>query len=237
MSTVARRITWQRGAVIVHASARGESQTIRARAAIITLPVGVLRHQRGDSEVPFDPPLPAATRAALSSIETGHVLKVALWFRTAYWETLHNGRYRDAGFFRAEGQPFSTYWTQLPERSNVIIAWAGGPKATALAGATHAELLKKALDGFGALFDEAALANEEFDGGAMHDWGPDPFARGAYSYVAVGGADSRAALATPVDDTLFFAGEATATDGQGGTLSGAFETGQRGAAEVAKRDA
>ena len=67
----------------------------------------------------------------------------------------------------------------------------------------------------------------------MHDWGRDPFARGAYSYVAVGGGNARAALAMPVDGTLFFAGEATSNDGQGGTVNGALETGERAAREAA----
>ncbi|MBV8340280.1 MAG: FAD-dependent oxidoreductase, partial [Candidatus Eremiobacteraeota bacterium] len=57
-------------------------------------------------------------------------------------------------------------------------------------------------------------------------------ARGAYSYVTVGGADARADLAAPVDGTLFFAGEATSIHGQGGTVNGAIVTGERAAAEV-----
>jgi monoamine oxidase len=83
------------------------------------------------------------------------------------------------------------------------------------------------------LFGEHELAREEFEEGVMHDWGRDPFARGAYSYVAVGGGNARAALAMPVDGTLFFAGEATSNDGQGGTVNGALETGERAAREAA----
>ena len=66
----------------------------------------------------------------------------------------------------------------------------------------------------------------------MHDWGRDPFARGAYSYITVGGGDARLVLAAPVDDTLFFGGEATANDGQGGTVNGALATGERAAQEA-----
>lgn len=234
LSTVVRRISWRRGAVAVDAdNGRGEEPTIHARAAVVTLPVGVLRHVGDETEVVFDPGLPAAKREALRRIEMGHAVRVALWFRTAFWERIRNGRYRDGAFFRCLGQPFAGYWTQLPVRSALIVAWAGGPKATALRGAPHAELIGRALDGFGALFGESALARDEFQGGVMHDWGNDPFSRGAYSYIAVGGGDARAMLAAPVDDTLFFAGEATANDGQGGTVNGALETGTRAAGEAA----
>jgi monoamine oxidase len=82
------------------------------------------------------------------------------------------------------------------------------------------------------MFHELALARAEFAGGAMHDWGSDEFSRGAYSYVVVGGGDARGKLGVPVEDTLFFAGEATSADGQGGTVNGALETGERAAAEA-----
>jgi monoamine oxidase len=234
LSTVVRRISWRHGAVAVDAKeCNGESRTIRARAAIVTLPVGVLRHSGDATEVVFDPELPAAKREALANIEMGHAVRVALWFRTAFWERIRDGRYRDGAFFRSVGQPFPAYWTQLPVRSELIVAWAGGPKAIALRGASQEELIGRALDGVGALFGEPALARKEFEGGVMHDWGLDPFARGAYSYVAVGGGVARAALAAPVDDTLFFAGEATSNDGQGGTVNGALETGEHAAREAA----
>lgn len=234
MSTVVRRISWRRGSVAVDArGAGGDTLTFRARAAVVTLPVGVLRHSGDDAEIVFDPGLPTVKRDALGSIEMGHAVKVALWFRTAFWERIGDGRYRDAGFFRWIGRPFPTYWTQFPVRSELIVAWAGGPKAIALQGDSHAELIARALDGFGALFGEVELAREEFEGGVMHDWSRDPFARGAYSYVAVGGGDARAVLAAPVEEALFFAGEATSYDGQGGTVNGALETGERAALEAA----
>jgi monoamine oxidase len=234
LSTVVRRIAWRRGAVAVDAvGVSGEARTIRARAAIVTLPVGVLRHRGDETEVAFDPDLPAAKRAALGKLEMGHAVRVVLWFRTAFWERLRDGRYRDGAFFRRTGQPFAAYWTQYPVRSELIAAWAGGPKATALRGLSAAERIECALEGIGALFGEPALVRDEFDGGVTHDWSRDPFARGAYSYVAVGGGDARAVLAAPLDDTLFFAGEATSNDGQGGTVNGALETGERAAQEAA----
>ena len=83
------------------------------------------------------------------------------------------------------------------------------------------------------MFGERDLARREFEAGATHDWSADPFANGAYSYVATGAGGAREALGTPVEETLFFAGEATATDGQGGTVNGALETGERAARQAA----
>jgi monoamine oxidase len=232
-STIVRRISWRRGAVAIDAECCGTPQTMDARAVIVTLPIGVLRHRGDDTAVAFTPHLPSAKIEALRSIEMGHAVKVGLWFRTAFWERIRTGRYRDAAFFRCERQPFPTYWTELPVRSKLVIAWVGGPRAIALSGVAEADLIERALDGFGALFNQPEFVRKEFEGGLTHDWSGDPFARGAYSYVAVGGGNARAALAAPVDDTLFFAGEATSTDGQGGTVNGALETGERAAAEAA----
>ena len=234
LATTVRRISWRQGSVAVDATTGwNELQTIRARAAIVTVPVGVLRHAGDESEIDFEPELPAAKREALASIEMGHAVKVVLSFRTAFWEKLRGGRYRDASFFLCLGQTFTAYWTQVPVRSELIVAWAGGPKASALSGVSREELIGRALDGFGALFGEPALVRREFEGGVMHDWSNDPFARGAYSYVVTGGGDARVALAEPVNGTLFFAGEATSNDGQGGTVNGALETGERAAREAA----
>jgi monoamine oxidase len=234
LSTIVRNVSWRPGGVTVNTiDARGQLRAISARVAIVTLPVGVLRQRDDDGGIVFEPDLPAAKVDALQNIEMGHVVKVALWFRTAFWEELRSGRYRDAGFFYIEGRRIPTYWTQLPVRSELIAAWVGGPKAAALSGVGPADLVGEALDGFGELFGEAELARREFGGGTMHDWSADPFARGAYSYVAVGGGNARAVLRESVDRVLFFAGEATSTDGQGGTVNGALETGERAAVEAA----
>ena len=72
---------------------------------------------------------------------------------------------------------------------------------------------------------------DQLDASASHDWRADPFARGAYSYIGVGGIGAPRALARPVEGTLFFAGEAT--DGpQIGTVAGALASGRRAAREV-----
>jgi monoamine oxidase len=83
----------------------------------------------------------------------------------------------------------------------------------------------------GRYFGDPQATRAAFARAYAHDWQLDPFARGAYSYVLVGGEAAREALAAPVDGMIWFAGEATAA-GEGGTVAGALQTGMRAAREI-----
>jgi monoamine oxidase len=66
-------------------------------------------------------------------------------------------------------------------------------------------------------------------------WAHDPFARGSYSHALPGHSGKRAVLAAPVNNRLFFAGEATSPHFFS-TAHGAHDSGERAAKEVmAKR--
>ncbi|MET4052712.1 monoamine oxidase [Frigoribacterium sp. PvP054] len=65
-------------------------------------------------------------------------------------------------------------------------------------------------------------------------WGDDPYALGATSHLTPGTTDAdRRLLGTPIDDRLFFAGEAVAAS-MGGTVYGARQSGFDVAAQVAE---
>jgi monoamine oxidase len=64
-----------------------------------------------------------------------------------------------------------------------------------------------------------------------HLWGRDPFSLGSYSYASPGFADCRQAFAEPVEDRLFFAGEACSTH-DFSTAHGAWHTGVKAAEQV-----
>lgn len=203
-------------------------ECVEARCAIVSLPIGVLR----SASVLFVPQLPDQTRSAIAHIAMGDVARVVLLFRTPFWESIAGGRYRDAGFFRAADGPFRAYWTQHPHRRRSIVAWSGGPDARQLLQQSRENLVHAAVAGFGALFGCPERALAEFEDAAVHDWSADPYARGAYSYLLVGGESAREQLAAPVEGTLYFCGEATAPDGEGGTVNGAISSGERAAREV-----
>jgi monoamine oxidase len=62
-----------------------------------------------------------------------------------------------------------------------------------------------------------------------HDWINDPFARGAYSYVVVGGSGAAAKVARAVQGTVFIAGEHADREGRNGTVHGAIASGRAAA--------
>jgi monoamine oxidase len=231
---VATRVAWAADGARVDAIVRGREKSFAARRCLIAVPHGVLTAPPGaEGALAFDPPLPAATRSALALIATGPVAKVVLRFRTAFWESLGGGAWRDGAFFSGDG-PFPTLWTQLPVRANTLVAWAGGPAAAALGSAGEDAWIRLALDCAGAYFGATRAAEEAFEAGYCHDWQRDPFSRGAYTYALVGGEGARETLAVAVGDTLWFAGEATASGGEGGTVAGALESGRRAATEIVK---
>jgi len=93
-------------------------------------------------------------------------------------------------------------------------------------------VLEVALDVLtGVLRLDRAQLRAELDGYHLFDWQRDPFARGAYSYLAVGGLGARTALAGPLANTLFFAGEAT-SEQESGTVGGALAAGEAAAQAV-----
>ena len=226
-----RTVEWKRGRVEVSGTFHGRAFEASANRAIVTLPLGVLQRSARAGGVRFTPEL-ASKRDALKHLASGPVLKVLLRFRTPFWEALDGGRYRGAAFFRAPKLAFPTFWTSLPLRTNLIVAWAAGPKAVRLRGADASGIVSEATRSLAALFAGRIDVEHELASATVHDWQSDAHARGAYSYVTVGGDDARKALAQPLRDTLFFGGEAADCEGEAGTVAGALQSGARAAREA-----
>ncbi|MCZ6488270.1 MAG: FAD-dependent oxidoreductase, partial [Gammaproteobacteria bacterium] len=65
-------------------------------------------------------------------------------------------------------------------------------------------------------------------------WSTEPWTRGSWACALPGQAYQRANLQRPVDERLFFAGEATVYGGQG-TCHGAYQSGIRAAKDIARQ--
>jgi monoamine oxidase len=223
LQTVVREVAWRRGAVAVTGEFLGRAFRAEAPRVLVTLPLGVLQ----SGAVRFNPTLRSKAKA-LASLASGPVIRVAMRFRTAFWQERCPG----VAFFHSPRAPFPTLWTPLPVHAPLLSAWAGGPKAARLSGKPFAELVRHALASVRSVFGKRLGVEAELQAAYLHDWLADPYARGAYSYVPVGGEGARERLAAALDDTLFFAGEATHCEGEAGTVAGALESGIRAAREL-----
>lgn len=184
---------------------------LEARAVVVAVPMAVLAREA----LAFDPPLPEKTQAALD-LPLGLANK--LFVRLDGAEDLP----KDGHLFGRTKAVDTAGYHLRPFGRPLIEVFVGGDLAWRLE-----------AEGEGALF---AFATEELVsllGSDIHRrirpvvesaWGADPLAGGSYSHALPGAAGARAVLAAPVEDRIFFAGEACSAEFFS-TVHGAWITG------------
>ena len=234
---IVQSVRWGQDGVRLQAAIGGKERLeFEARALVLTLPVAVLQlpsHMPGAVE--FDPPL-AEKQKALASLAMGPVTRLVLQFNSIFWEErrlMGDRTMQDLHFLFTQDPVFPTYWTAAPLRLPLLVAWAAGPLADAKRGQAKQQLELEALRALARILalPEDAL-HDRFVQSYFHDWQADPFSRGAYSFVLAGGVENQKEFSRPLRDTLFFAGEATQSDGHRATVHGAFSSGVRAARQV-----
>jgi monoamine oxidase len=235
LGCLVRGVNWSGGRGIeVFATQAGNELRFRAERLLITIPHMVLRKSiEGRGGICFNPPL-EAKRQAVAQLETGQVVKIVMQFREPFWEDRKVIGSRAAtapfGFVLNLDAQFPVWWTQNPKTTNFLTGWAGGVQADKLADVC--DLRAVALDSLRQTFNiSIKQLHRLFVCDYFHDWRNDAFARGAYTYLKVGGSEAPNHLAEPIEDTLFFAGEATSSDFNG-TVHGAAESGLRAAGQL-----
>ncbi|HMC98488.1 MAG TPA: FAD-dependent oxidoreductase, partial [Flavobacteriales bacterium] len=229
-------VQWCPGRVQVDATELASAVGYMARKAIITLPLGVLQARAEElGAVRFEPPL-TTRQEALAQLAMGRVVKVSLVFRTDFWST--DGTLRKALFVQDTRQSFPTWWNARPSAAPIWNGWAGGPMANAVITLHGDDLRDAALHSFAAAVGHpVAVVEEQLVSWQHHDWSRDIFSLGAYSYVQVGGSHAHASLASPLERTLYFAGEHTCGGGYNATMEGAVRSGRRAAQELLDEEA
>lgn len=237
-STVVERIVWKSGAAQVKAHGEKESFTLATPQVLITLPLPLLKNSEEVGAVKFTPPLPQEKLDSLEKLEMGKVIRIVLRFRTRFWETIlapddKKASLSDMSFLFSDNELFPTWWTAMPKKQPLITGWAPFRSGKRLSGLDQAEVARHALQTLPRLFGvDIGHLESWLEAAYSHDWQNDPFSRGAYSYAKVGADGAQETLARPVEATLFFAGEATDTSGNNGTVHGAIASGYRAAEEI-----
>jgi monoamine oxidase len=235
LAHVVHRIEWSRRAVRISAIAAKKNTTFSAHAAIVTVPISLLHPGvRGRGGIVFEPEV-SAVREAASRVAMGQVVRIAVLLDRPLVELLSERRKAHmtrGAFFHARGVDVPVWWTSYPLEGNLLIGWVGGSAAIALAGAGRglpSIAIRSLADALGL---NATRLSRRVQKTFHHDWHADRFARGAYSYALVGGADAARTLAKPLQGSLFFAGEATDAEGRTATVHGAIASGRRAAQQA-----
>jgi len=180
--------------------------TIVADRVIVAIPTTAYR------SIAFDPPLPAKQDAA-AALPLGLADKVFLAVDRPEWSAHAHltGNPRSACTASHRLSPFG-----LP----IVESFFGGSCAEAMPDA------RAAIDF--AIGELVALLGSDWRTrlsplGATH-WRAAPYINGSYSHARIGHAPDRAILAAPIDDRLFFAGEACSRI-DFSTAHGAYQTG------------
>ncbi|MBV9863356.1 MAG: FAD-dependent oxidoreductase [Alphaproteobacteria bacterium] len=194
---------------------------VTAARAIVTLPTSLLA-----VEAPrFDPVLPDKIAAA-AGLPLGLADKLFLGF-----DGRLPGIEDDAHLVGSTHRRETMSYQVRPFGRPLIQCFFGGDFAAAMERDGMAGMAAFAAEELSRLF--GAEIRRRLSPLAASAWRGDAFARGSYSYARPGHADDRARLAEPVDERLFFAGEACSAYFFS-TAHGAFETGVA-AAEAALR--
>jgi monoamine oxidase len=220
------RVAWEAGGVTVTSK---DGREHSARAAVSTLPVGVLK----SGAVKFTPDLPESKRKAMKNLHAGPVSKILLKFRERFWP------HWLANLGCGDG-PVTLYWPVFYNRGKsvegkdpVLVAYATGPRAAGLAKMSEDEAADTAVKDLARLFPKVDMKGMLVSARKI-DWSLDPFAMGGYTCVLPGGTGSRPLLAAADTGALFWAGSATAISPIAEIVESAFASGLRAAGEVRK---
>ena len=222
---VIKEVQWRKDNVTVYTQ---EEESFTADKILITVPLGVLQKTGiNDTSLVFTPPVDEYISAA-GKIGSGAVIKSVLIFKNIFWD-------KEASFYFSDERVFPTWWTQSPFESPMLTGWSGGPKAAILSGQTHEMILQEALTSLAAIFNKPVKALEdELLHAEIYNWQQDNFACGGYSYETPESFSAKEILNTPVQKTVFFAGEALYSGSHPGTVEAALESGKKAAKAIKK---
>jgi monoamine oxidase len=242
LDAVVRRVLWQQGSVAIHGVSKGTAFALTASRALVTVPVGVLRGRHGDEGViDFSPALPRNKLQAIAGIEVGKAFRLVLQFRERFWERIHPNSHKrktlaKMGFLFSQNKWFPTWWTAMPAQFPILTAWGAGKSAERIE-SDNMSAEQRALQTVSELLGlESNEVNRLLEKAYFHDWQSDPYSRGAYSYVRAGAANAPEILGQPVNDSLYFAGEAADISGNNGTVHAAIASAQRAVREILRAE-
>lgn len=205
--------------------ASGESYS--AEKVVVTLPLPIL------NKIKYTPEIPEKMEA-VSKIGFGNVVKILLRFKDAWWENAL-GKDLSNMTFIISNEKFTPWWTQYPEQEQTLTGWLAGSHAKDFKDSSSEEIIDASLSSLARTFKvEKDFLLRQLIVSKVINWPNDPFTRGAYSYSTLDTKYAYEELRKPVQDKIFFAGEALCLGDESATVEGALASGKETAERILK---
>lgn len=224
LSAVVTSIQWQRGNVIVTTA---DNNIYTASKVIITVPLSILQsNPQTLGHISFFPAIPQHINA-IKQMGIGSVIKILLQFTQPFWETFNQAEPHSDLLFIFSKEQIPTWWTQYPRSSSLLTGWLGGGAAADLKDASDEQILQIAIDTLAKIFNMSNIqVREMLTAHHVANWSSEPFTLGSYSYATIHTNDALKLLMQPIEDTIYFAGEAFYHGPAMGTVEAALTSGQ-----------
>lgn len=236
LNAIVQQISWQPGHVTATLT---DGTQYEAEQIVIAVPLGVLKANAGETgAIKFEPPL-TQHQTAIGQMGFGAVIKLLFAFDDAFWlddktRSMTGDKVDQMGYLFSD-EEIPTWWTQAPDQSKVLTGWIGGPGAHEKAGRSDNELRNEGLRSLAIIFKrDVDELKGKLTACRIMNWIADPFTRGSYAYDKVETPQGRKVLNTPVESTLFFAGEYLYKGTAMGTVEAALSSGKEAAEKVLK---
>lgn len=234
LSAAVKEIKWRQG----YAEVRDDNNHVFiACKVVITVPLGIwTSDDKTKGAIKYNPALPSKTEAA-KQMGFGAVIKILLEFKDIFWEEESIKQQTKINLSNLQmiltDMPIPTWWTQFPHGTALLTGWLSGPIAEQIKNETDENILLKSLHSLSLIFKiDSIILKDKLKSWKVFNWTKEPFTYGSYSYSTTDTISARKKLMEPVQNTLFFAGEALYEGPETGTVEAALISGINAAKEI-----
>jgi monoamine oxidase len=223
LSTCVCEIQWTVGKVKI---LTGASEVIEGDKVIVTVPLGILKA----GMIRFSPSLDQH-QTAFNTMGFGSVIKFLVEFNPEFWNNRIEKKFNNVGFIFSDAI-VPTWWSQRPSQIPLLTGWLGGPSVQTAAHSKQS-LYKNAIDSLCYILQCSEIElKQNIAQYESVNWTDDPYSLGAYAYSTLESHAAVELISKPVNDTIYFAGEAIYLGKAIGTVEAALTSGRHVAAKV-----
>lgn len=212
------KIDWEKNHVAVHTT---DGRRFEGSKVLITVPAGILQQTQSSNTIRFHPSLEEHINN-YRRIGFGFALKIVFEFSRPFWK-----EYVTDATYILSNEVIPTWWQRQVNNSSILTGWKGGPTVLALREMDDDSIIEFAVESLANIFDcSVDKIKKDIVAVKVFNWQKNEYVEGGYSYSSIESDEAREILSEPIDNTVFFAGEALYEGKYGSTVEAALVSGR-----------